>query len=296
MTPVEVFESLGVSVITSGHHHCRRGWVQMDCPRCSPGSMSWRLGFKYSRRFPRFNCWACGRLKIADCLFDFGTTMPVGKFLSLFDSSWRDSQLEDDEKQTGIYTPPDGLLKAFPKWHRKYLEDVRRFDAEETQAVWDIGAVMGSSRAPWSIFIPIHYKGRPVSWSSRSIAKTSEVRYISATPSEETILHKSILYGLDKVKHTVIIHEGLLDVWRTGPGAVATFGTAILQSQIGLLSRIPRRVICLDSDRPGRRASKALADALSLFPGETYRVELQSAKDADGCSLKELKQLRSFLR
>ena len=150
-----------------------------------------------------------------------------------------------------------------------------------------------SVRLPWRLFIPFHIHGEVVSWTTRSIGQNG-LRYVSASSDQEKVNHKSILYGEDFCRHAVIVHEGPFDVWRTGPGAVATCGTGFSRSQLLRLSNYPVRVICFDNEKQAQQRATELCDLLEPFPGETIQVTLD-AKDAAEASDKEINQLRRFL-
>lgn len=134
-----------------------------------------------------------------------------------------------------------------------------------------------------------------VSWTTRTIG--NGVRYLSARPEEEKLNHRHLLYGEDLVPgHAIIVHEGPADVWRTGPGAVATFGTGFQRSQILKLSRYPTRVVCFDNEPAAQEMADKLCDLLVPFPGRTINVRLESGKDAADCDEEEIEQLREYLR
>jgi len=57
----DLLAEYGVEHRTSGHHHTRPGWCNVDCPACSPGWGHFRLGFHLSRAFS--HCWRRVRKK-----------------------------------------------------------------------------------------------------------------------------------------------------------------------------------------------------------------------------------------
>ena len=82
-----------------------------------------------------------------------------------------------------------------------------------------------------------------------------------------------------------------MDALRIGPGAVATLGLGVSQHQIARAACYPIRVICFDSDRPGKRRAHDVARQLSAFPGETHLVTLD-AEDPASASDEEIQTLR----
>jgi len=104
---------------------------------------------------------------------------------------------------------------------------------------------------------------------------------------------KSVLYGVDYIRHAAVVVEGPADAWRVGPGAVATFGVVVTPDQLARLARFPVRVVCFDSDPPGRARAAKLVSALAPFPGKTYDVVLD-AEDPGSATPKEIKKLRAL--
>jgi hypothetical protein len=106
--------------------------------------------------------------------------------------------------------------------------------------------------------------------------------------------HRNLLYGEDYCRHTILVHEGPLDVWAVGPGATATCGTEFSPAQIRRIARYPRRGICFDSEPAAQTRARRLAAQLSLFPGETDLIKLD-ANDPGSAGAKELAELRGYL-
>jgi hypothetical protein len=183
---------------------------------------------------------------------------------------------------------PTGVGEPQPA-HRKYLQQ-RGFNPFQIEKIWRIAGIGLAAELSWRIYIPIYYKGQTVSWTTRSISDKT-TRYISAKPEQESFPHKQLLYGEDYARHGIIIHEGPIDVWATGPGAVATFGLNYSQAQVVRMAQYPIRAICFDSNREAQKVAGKLCDELSVFPGETYNVELD-AEDAASAPPGEIVKLR----
>jgi DNA primase len=180
------------------------------------------------------------------------------------------------------------------KAHREYLRG-RGFDVEALISLWRIQAIGIASRLQWRVFIPIFYHGEVVSWTTRSISDRVEMKYITARPTEEKMPSKSVLYGEDYAGHSVLIHEGPLDVWKVGPGALCTLGTSFSIAQVEKLSKYPRRVVCYDAEREAQQRARSLCDLLAPYDGETLNVLLDS-KDPGSASDREIKRLRRMLK
>ncbi len=79
----------------------------------------------------------------------------------------------------------------------------------------------------------------------------------------------ALLYGIHLVERTVVVVEGPADVWRLGPGAVASLGVDWSVAQARALKDIPRRFIMFDPDRAAQQRARKLANYLAVYDGET---------------------------
>jgi DNA primase len=136
------------------------------------------------------------------------------------------------------------------------------------------------------VIFPIHdQRGRIVGFGGRALGE-ARAKYLN-TP--ETILFRKgeLLYNLSRARQaaraegTAIVAEGYMDVValaRAGfANAVAPLGTAITETQLGLLWRLADEpVVCLDGDEAGLRAAHRLIErALPLLqPGRSFRFAL----------------------
>jgi hypothetical protein len=288
----QLFRLRGVSMAPEGHHHTHQGWINVNCPFC-PRNQSFHLGFNL--RFHSFHCWKCGRheyaktmalitgMSISECL-EYRKLLPR-----------RDSAKKFFQTRTGTYTPPKAV-RPMTERHRNYIKNVRRLDPDEIERTWGvqgIGVARGS--LAWRLFLPIFYGDRPVSWTTRSILRTEKIRYYSAKPHEELFAHKTLLYGEDLCDEgIVIVHEGPIDVWTTGPGAVCTFGIDYTPVQLARIASFPIRAICYDNtpdNISAFRRSDALVRSLSVVPGVTYQLTL-SGKDSNSSPREEIREMR----
>ncbi len=280
----EILEDSGIPYLSEGDHHCTAGWLQFECPFCGKGSGKHHMGYHLSAGY--VNCWKCGYHNLAHTVAVLTNSM----FMQAVRLLERVDHEQSRPKLIGKYTPPTSSLLSQP--HDKYLRR-RRLDPMEMMRLWNLQGIGLHSTLSWRILIPIYYQGKAVSWSTRSIGKASP-KYVSASPSEEAMNHRELLYGEDYCRHAIIIHEGPADVWQTGPGSVALFGTGYSAAQMAKIARYPIRVICLDNEPQAQQRARRLTDELSPFPGETYNVRLD-AKDAGEASPAEIQELRKFL-
>jgi hypothetical protein len=284
----ELLDSYDIDVAPEGHHHRRQGWEQLDCPSC--GAMGhYRLGFHLHYKY--FACWVCGSLPLIPTLVTL-TGEQWSKCVSLAADLDVDSK-RFKTKERGNYQEPKGLtdLGAI---HRSFLQ-LRGFkEIDKLAKLWNLKATMPFGKLSYRIFIPIHLHGEKVSWTTRSVGDFKS--YLNAEPDKETVNHKTLLYGEDLVRHSVIVVEGPLDAWAIGPGAVATLGVGFKLEQLKRIARYPSRWICFDAEPKAQEQAKKLCKALSVFPGKTTNIVCDTGKDPSRVTEKELGQLRKLVK
>ncbi len=287
MTFTELCDHLGIPWRTD-HHHSTRGFVNVDCPSCSPGWGAFRLGYCEAGKF--LNCWHCGGKWLPTVLHEitrrpFGECAELAKGLTYDKVGWR--------LFTHKYDQPTvwDLNSRGPHW--RYLQ-ARGFNPRELCDRYGVDQINLSKELSWRVFIPVIQNGLRVSWTTRAISDDNQPRYVSASAERESVPIKHCLYNQDFVRGTAVVVEGPFDAWRVGPGAVATFGTAYSREQVLLLSKIPRRFVCYDNEPGAQRQARKLCADLSVFPGLTNNVVL-SSKDPGESTDDELKSLRELL-
>lgn len=265
------------------HHHVSYGWVGIDCPSCSPGEGKFKLGISLAGTYS--SCWSCGFLPLARTLAELSGVheAKIRQLLGPLEKEW-ESRLE----VRGRLEMPKGIGPLLPI-HKTYLRS-RNFDPAVLEKLWGLQGIGLATKLAWRLFIPVTYNGKTVSWTTRSLCDVGR-RYVSAEKHQEALPIKSVLYGGDYVRHAAVVCEGPADVWRIGPGAVATLGVGYSRRQVLLLSRIPLRAVAFDNEPDAQRRAKELCKLLEPFPGKTYRVEL-AAKDAGSATEREINQLR----
>lgn len=291
MNITEVLEDLRIPFKEEGHEHCRAGWVQVDCPLCTMGQERWRCGINLTYNYA--NCWQCGSMTLEYLIYNSVGGYSKSQIKKLLVGL--DRGLIKDKEHVGKLKLPDRIRPLlYP--HINYLKN-RKFNPKSLEKQWGIGALaQQKGRLAWRIFIPIHLQGQIVAWTARALHKDNDPRYLFAKDEHCTIPCKQLLYGEDFVRQAIIVTEGPFDVWRIGPGAVATFGTSLTSFQVERISKYPKRIICFDSEPSAQRLANDLADSLEVFPGETIVVELQSGKDPDTADKKEIQELRRLLK
>jgi len=67
------------------------------------------------------------------------------------------------------------------------------------------------------------------------------------------------------------------------------------KAQVGKMSKYPVRVVCFDNTKDAQHQAQILCDDLMAFPGDTFRVKLETGKDVAEADEKEVQVLRRYL-
>lgn len=280
-----LFEQLRVPTKSHGEHkNVRRGWVAICCPCCGDSSQFY-LAFP-ERGGTGGNCWRCGRHSLWDVLIALG----LDRRQAAEAMAGLDLQRlpKTDTPFPGRYRPPKGVGLLGGK-HLAYLRN--RGISEARAASWGIKGIGLSARLAWSLFLPVVLHGAELSWTTRSVGKGGR-RYVSARPEEEAAPLKTLLYGEDFARNSVVVVEGPMDAVRIGPGAAATFGLNTTAAQVAKIAGFPLRAICFDNEPRAQAAAERLCRDLAAFPGETVRVVIESGKDAGEADEEEILEIR----
>lgn len=145
------------------------------------------------------------------------------------------------------------------------------------------------------IVFPLIHNGIPVSYQCRDYTDSCKVKYMTAYPAYERIMHKDILYGEDDVPYNkVIVCEGVFDALSIGAGAVHTFGVKWSRSQAESLCAYDKVYIAYDNDKAGKIGAELLASAIK------HRVKVTivrvSAKDINSCSKSEIEDIKALIQ
>ena len=272
-----------------GDKHCRPGWIQLVCPFCGRGSAKHHLGYNLKKNY--LNCWKCGAHSVASTLMEI-TGQSYREVKVLMDGLETDNAIREIIERRGRLQLPVGVGPLLGV-HRQYLEG-RGYDPDAIAKEWGIQGIGLQPELKWRLFIPFYSRGEVVSWTTRSIAKNSTQRYISAAPEQEALNHKKLLYGEDKARHAICVVEGPIDAWKIGPGAVATCGTSYSRAQILRMARFPLIGICFDNEPAAQARAHDLLNQLSAFGGEVVNIQLDS-KDPGEATAEELDTVRETL-
>ncbi len=281
-----------------GHHHCKQGWMQIHCPKpqCAGGTGGYHLGFNLERG--NLNCWRCGKITLRELLEYHAPDESLRELFHKYETRGevKPTQIQSRVRNrvSKISLPEDvgPLLRP----HIEYLQK-RRFLPSMLYDQWGVRGIgpLGGAAA-WSLFIPIYdHNANLVTYQTRSIKKDDGSKYVLCSTEKSIKSPHELLYAEHHIKgDAVVIMEGVIDVWRFGSGAVATFGVSWSELQALRLSHFHRRYVLFDSDRAATHQAYKLAKWLSGFPGITEIITIEES-DPGSMSDKSVRKLRKEL-
>jgi hypothetical protein len=311
-------------IVQSGEYYIIR------CPYCHDTSgklwINHRWGV-FDRQTGRRNLWLA-ICYLGDCLSEWDHRVDLADRL---EAQGLASSFAAVEVRPGREAPPPGpvplpedfrLLADLPRGHPARLYVNRRgFSPAELSAVWGVG--FSSAAYPWDrpgrIVIPLRARladfadpagpaedGGPwevVGYQGRFLGEPrgAQAKYLTSRGTPKSRL----LYGLDRVpaegRGPVVVCEGVSDVWRAGPGAVALLGKEASDAQCKLLrAALPGRdvVVLLDPEAAAEavKAAEKIRAVLARDllgagrPGRVVVARLPDARDPGDCTPEEIAQ------
>lgn len=267
---------------TSGTKHNRRGWVQIGCPFCAGGAGN-HLGIKLPGEFA--TCWRCkgkSMLQVIQSLLMVSWT-EAQTILHKYKTNTKPKKRQKTEiklieKKINL---PLGTTDLTPR-HDSYL-DARGFDPEYLEKIFELKGTGPIGEYKHRIIAPIVLQGTLVSYQGRDITNKSKLKYKACKKENEAFPHKHTLYGADLAKsERVIVVEGITDVWRLGPGAVASFGTSFTSAQIKMLCKEWKQAFVLfDSEPAALQAANHLGTTLAVTGMDVEILSLDKGDPGD---------------
>jgi len=280
----QLYRDAGIQFLTEGHKHCHPGWVHTPCPFCT-GNPGWHLGYNLTDGF--FCCYRCGWHSPEEVVSTL-TKQPVHVAKDLLSRyQLRPSQQNTPSKAQNRPSHCSQPLGVGPLGgrHLKYLRD-RLFEPERLVEEYGLTGTGPVGAYKHRIIIPIldPVTSRMISYQGRDITGRSQLRYKACPAAKEVYPHQDTLYGLNAFDGgppgPLVVVEGVTDVWRLGPRAVATFGIRWNRKQAALMMSFSPVFVMFDWEDPQARVKATeLADYLSAFT-ETEVVELDAPDPA----------------
>lgn len=264
------FKDHGMPYWTEGKN-VSPGNVNIKCPFCSDKSN--HMGGNPVTG--QVSCWRCGSHSLKDLIL----SISVGDYKRVFErygtKTKGGGQAQKQRREVAGKCKLPSTDTALNYRAGKYLQS-RGYDPEKLVAEYGILSTGPVGRHKFRVIIPVHHDGDIVSFVGRDYTGKHPIRYLTATPEEEEIHHKNLLYAADDaVFDDVLVVEGITDVWRIGRGAVATFGTTFTAKQVWRLSEMKKAVwILFDAEPEAQQHAADLAEQLRLLGCRAERILL----------------------
>lgn len=274
------------------------GWIQVRCLWCDDPSK--HLGINEDSNW--INCWRCGpRGTLVDFVVEYDKVShtKARQILSTFpkpfiESSYEESPIKFSSLEMPIGTGP--INEKNSSLVHRFLS-LRGFDpkfiCEKYKLLYPKRDYLGKYK--FRIFIPIFLNHEIVTFQTRDVTNESFHPYLSWPDDKSERPIKHCLYEIDKIKDVAVIVEGVIDQWKLGDGAIATFGINFTKEQIKLLSdKRPKKTYILFDPEP-TALEQAEKLARSIWFSETIVLELENWSDPGDMPIEKGRELMNSL-
>lgn len=259
---IKFCEDHNIDRAKSGKHY-RPGWTNISCTECT-GHSGYHLGINIKDSYA--TCHRCGfhpLIKIVIKLTGLNyrsSTALIKKYSTLSEPF---SQRKTKKKAPSEIIFPSDTGKLTNK-AKIYLIN-RLYNPDKLETIWNLKSTSHIGFYKHRILAPIYQRQKLISYQTRDITGKHPQKYLACFQDEEIIQHQHCIYGLDQaVNRRCIVVEGITDVWRLGPGAVATFGIDFTKQQVRLIAtNFDKVFIMFDSEPQAQEKAEELGFMIS---------------------------------
>lgn len=273
------------------------GWIEVCCPWCD--DPSFHLGINLNNPF--INCWRCG-IKgfiiryicfIEKCSREEAYHI-ITKFPDYSLPKLKSDILYRNTKDVDVL--PYGVSSILSPLQRQYLIN-RKFDPD--YLIKNYGIMSASNVGPdkFRVIIPIFLNGKIVSYTAMDPTGQMGQKYQHCSNERSIYPIKHLIYNLDVVRDTILIMEGVTDVWRIDrPGAIAVFGIEVTNEQIlAIKEKNPLKIfVMFDGEPLAFKKSKKVAERLCGIFSKVEVIQLREGIDPGELEGEELDQVRKI--
>jgi DNA primase len=288
----DYLNGIGVAFITEGKN-VTPGWIEITCPFC--GDPSHHLGISPNLLF---NCWRCGEkgniIKLVMELEGISYHKAV-KQAGEFDIKWAESFKRDIKERLGHNILPKEAKDELLDIHANYLRG-RSFCPTTIQSEFNILGVGPIGKFKFRVIAPCKSQRTTINFTALAVLNQSP-KYLHCPNEEAIVPMKSLLYNIDNVEKTMLIMEGITDVWRIGKGSVAVMGMEFSKEQLALVvkSKVKNVFVMFDSGEIEQEKANHLAMNLSGIVDHVEVIELPEGDPGD-LNESDVKHLREELK
>lgn len=276
-----------------------KNWIGIGCPFCA--DISNHCGIHLESGI--FSCWICGEKgnviklvrELEECSFrrakqiveQFGENFSVGDglpFLSVPDAAGKRSRSKE--------VLPIACQKTLPNIHIKYLRS-RKFSPEYLTHKYKIQAVHTIGKYRFRIIAPFFLDRKIVTFIARDVTDKADKKYLACPNDESIIPVGSTFYNIDNAGESVVIVEGITDVWRIGDGAIAASGLNLTDEQLAMLIDKGVNKVGIVFDKGAEDKADRYAERLSSIIDDIKIHDLSGGDPADQREevIKEIRKL-----
>ena len=285
----DLLEELHIDYSESGKN-VSHDWIGVQCPFCDDHSD--HLGINLDSKV--CSCFKCG--KTTNVISYLATKLNnFNKAISLIESAipreLKQRIKEEYKSNVDEVRLPSDARKGLSPEHKAYLKS-RRFNPDLLTARFNLHSTGPNGFWKNRIIIPIVKHYQLVTFTSCSIEKETESRYIHLS-NEKSIIHvKQLLFGSEYTNgYNIVVVEGLFDAWRFGSMGIPLWGVKFTDKQVQLLSKYQSIKIVGDGDKDGWNLNRKLSSALAPYSDVRY-FDLQEGLDPDKLSKEEIQHIK----
>ena len=241
------------------------GFINVQCPFCDDRGT--HLGININNAYA--TCFRCGYhplLKTIMLLLSVNYNIAkdiIQKYSLIFTTvSKQESKINIPSQ---IVFPSD--TQSLTSKAKKYLIS-RNYDPDKLVQTWGLLSTGHTGFYKHRILAPIYQRQQLVSYQCRDITGKHPQKYLACHQEEEIIPHQHCIYGINLASNRkCIVVEGITDVWRLGPGAVATFGILFTKQQARLIAMNFDKIFIMFDSEP---QAQEKAEELGFLVGSAF--------------------------
>ena len=296
--PIRYLESKEIEYKTSGKN-VTKNWIEINCPFCG-NDPSFHCGISPQKLF---NCYICSEKgdiiklvkQIENCSWHKAKDIVV-QFSEDLTVDLKKDNIRYSSKIDHLNLPK--ISSSLPCLiHKNYLIK-RNFDPDYLTKKYKLRFYYNIGEWKFRIIIPFFLDNKLVTWTARDVSGKAEIKYKHLDNEKSIIPVKKMLYNIDSISEgdSIIIVEGITDVWRLGEPAIATMGIQYTQEQVEMiLKKNPKKIIVLfDAEQKAITQANKLANQLSLFISDVSIIELDEGDPCD-LSIDKIKEIKNMI-
>ena len=284
-TIIRLLERFDIPYWEAGKNVSEGITINVECPLCD--DVSNHCGI--FRNSMEFHCWKCGRKGNLTYLLARITHRPIEFFLEEIKASGITFEQDSEQIIKDIFAPTELKIaekRSFTVKLPEYFKPVQAADSvlledymlrrnisldvliQHQCGICEVGEYMNR------LIIPVVFEEVLVGFQAADMTGKSETKYKADSKDSEI---KNYFYGWDTLNMSlgyVVVIEGVLDKWRLGSNALASFGITLTDKQKRLLIDLRPRKLIFAPDGDAYLDACRQSQEFTPFIEEVYVVQL----------------------